>query len=204
MLLQVQELSVSYPQFHLHPLSFQLDRGEILSVIGESGSGKTSLVQAISCLLPPEGKAGGQVLLHGVDFLKMKESQRRKLRMKSLSVAFQNSVEWLNPKLTLGQHLHEVLVQAYPPDQCTQKAHALMELVGLLPDHLSLRPHQLSGGMVQKFLLANAVALDPELVLRPLAGVEPLSFGMYYKTLKGNPVLRRFVELMRLQHGEKA
>ena len=45
---------------------------------------------------------------------------------------------------------------------------------------------------------------DPELVLRPLAGVEPLSFGMYYKTLKGNPVLRRFVELMRLQHGEKA
>ena len=55
MLLQVQELSVSYPQFHLHPLSFQLDRGEILSVIGESGSGKTSLVQAISCLLPSEG-----------------------------------------------------------------------------------------------------------------------------------------------------
>ena len=185
MLLQVQELSVSYPQFHLHPLSFQLDRGEILSVIGESGSGKTSLVQAISCLLPPEGKVGGQVLLHGVDFLKMKEPQRRKLRMKSLSVAFQNSVEWLNPKLTLAQHLHEVLAQAYPPDQCTQKAHALMELVGLLPDHLSLRPHQLSGGMVQKFLLANAVALDPELVLLD----EPTASCIY--TQKGNKKIRK-------------
>ena len=177
MLLQVQELSVSYPQFHLHPLSFQLDRGEILSVIGESGSGKTSLVQAISCLLPSEGKVGGQVLLHGVDFLKMKESQRRKLCMKTLSVAFQNSVEWLNPKLTLAQHLHEVLAQAYSPDQCIKKAHALMELVGLSPDDLSLRPHQLSGGMVQKFLLANAVALAPELVLldEPTASLDPES-----------------------------
>ena len=177
MLLQVQELSVSYPQFHLHPLSFQLDRGEILSVIGESGSGKTSLVQAISCLLPPEGKVGGQVLLHGVDFLTMREAQRRKLRMKTLSVAFQNSVQWLNPKLTLAQHLREVLAQAYSPDQCITKAHALMELVGLSPDDLSLRPHQLSGGMVQKFLLANAVALDPELVLldEPTASLDPES-----------------------------
>ncbi|OUP64376.1 phosphonate metabolism protein PhnK [Pseudoflavonifractor sp. An176] len=177
MLLQVQELSVSYPQFHLHPLSFQLDRGEILSVIGESGSGKTSLVQAISCLLPPEGKVGGQVLLHGADFLTMREAQRRKLRMKTLSVAFQNSVEWLNPKLTLAQHLREVLAQAYSPEECIQKAHALMELVGLSPDDLSLRPHQLSGGMVQKFLLANAVALDPELVLldEPTASLDPES-----------------------------
>ena len=107
----------------------------------------------------------------------MKEAQRRKLRMKTLSVAFQNSVQWLNPKLTLAQHLHEVLAQAYSPDQCIKKAHALMELVGLSPDDLSLRPHQLSGGMVQKFLLANAVALDPELVLldEPTASMDPES-----------------------------
>lgn len=177
MLLQVEHLSVSYPQFHLHSLSFHLDQGEILSVIGESGSGKTSLIQAISCLLPKEGQVHGQVLLHGQDILAMKEAQRRKLRMKVLSVAFQNSVEWLNPKLTLGQHLHEVLAQAYPPDQRAKKARVLMELVGLSSDDLSLRPHQLSGGMVQKFLLANAVALDPELVLldEPTASLDPQS-----------------------------
>lgn len=175
MLLQVQDLSVSYPQFHLHPLSFSLDRGEILSVIGESGSGKTSLIQAISCLLPPEGTAHGQVLLHGEDFLSMGEARRRKLRMRVLSVAFQNSGEWLNPKLTLGQHLHEVMAPVYPPHVCAEKARMLTELVGLAPTDLSLRPHQLSGGMVQKFLLANAVALDPELVLldEPTASLDP-------------------------------
>lgn len=177
MLLQVEELSVSYPQFHLHPLSFSLDRGEILSVIGESGSGKTSLIQAIACLLPREGQARGRVLLHGEDVLAMKEAQRRKLRMKVLSVAFQTSVEWLNPKLTLGQHLHEVMARAYSPEQRAQKARALMELVDLDPAALDLRPHQLSGGMVQKFLLANAVALDPELVLldEPTASLDPQS-----------------------------
>ena len=175
MLLQVHNLSVSYPQFHLHPLSFHIAQGEILSVIGESGSGKTSLIQALSGLLPPEGKASGQVLLHGTDFLAMREAQRRKLRMKVLSVVFQNSVEWLNPKLTLGLHLNEVLAQLYPPDICAAKARELMALVGLSPDDLSLRPHQLSGGMVQKFLLANAVSLDPELVLldEPTASLDP-------------------------------
>lgn len=177
MLLQVQNLSVSYPQFHLHPLNFHLDQGEILSIVGESGSGKTSLLQAISGLLPQEGTAQGQVFLHGKDFLAMEASSRRPLRMKVLSMAFQNSVEYLNPKLTLWQHLHEVLAPEYPPLVCTQKAQALMELVGLSSDDLALRPHQLSGGMAQKFLLANAVALDPELVLldEPTASLDPSS-----------------------------
>lgn len=175
MLLQVQDLSVSYPQFHLHPLNFHLDQGEILSVVGESGSGKTSLLQAIAGLVPPEGVVQGRVLLHGKDFLAMEESDRRPLRMKVLSIAFQNSVEYLNPELTLWQHLHEVLAPEYPPQVCVQKAQALMELVGLSPDDLSLHPHQLSGGMVQKFLLANAVALGPELVLldEPTASLDP-------------------------------
>lgn len=175
MLLQVQDLSVTYPHFQLHPLSFHLDQGEILSIVGESGSGKTSLLQAISALLPPEGKAQGQVLLHGKDFLAMAESSRRPLRMKVLSIAFQNSVEYLNPKLTLWQHLQEVLAPKYSPQNCIQKARALMDLVGLSPDDLALRPHQLSGGMVQKFMLANAVALDPELVLldEPTASLDP-------------------------------
>lgn len=175
MLLHVHQLAVSYPQFHLHPLSFHLERGEILSVIGESGSGKTTLIQAISGLLPAQGIARGQVLLHGQDFLSMDEPRRRKLRMKTLSMAFQNSVEYLNPKLTLWQHLREVLAPEYSPEVCTQKAYALMELVGLSPDDLSLHPHQLSGGMVQKFLFANTVALDPELVLldEPTANLDP-------------------------------
>lgn len=164
-LLEVRNLSVSYKDFRLHPLSFTMDRREITAVVGESGSGKTTLLRAIAGLAAEEAETAGQVLLEGVDFLALPERKRRPLRMHTLSVAFQNSAAWLNPAAALREQLREVLSRKYPPGEHPERMAALMEAVGLDPEDLGRYPRELSGGMTQKFLLATAIALDPALVL---------------------------------------
>ena len=113
-LLEVKDLSLSYPEFSLHPLSFSMEAGEILAVVGESGSGKTTLLKGLSCLWEEGVKVSGQVLLEGRELLGMREEQRRQLRMKDFAVAFQNSTAWLNPSMTLRKQLKEVLQRGYP------------------------------------------------------------------------------------------
>ena len=165
MLLEVNNLSVSYPEFTLHPVSFALDAGEMLTIVGESGSGKTTLARAIACLSEPEAQVSGQVYLNGRERRAMDERARRPLRMKEFALSFQNSAEWLNPSLTLAEHLREVLCRAYRGAAMAARMEELMALVGLETADLERYPRELSGGMVQKFLLANALALNPALVL---------------------------------------
>ena len=165
MLLEMNNLSVSYPEFTLHPVSFALDAGEMLTIVGESGSGKTTLARAIACLSEPEAQVSGQVYLNGRELLAMDERARRPLRMKEFALSFQNSAEWLNPSLTLAEHLREVLCRAYRGAAMAARMEELMALVGLETADLERYPRELSGGMVQKFLLANALALNPALVL---------------------------------------
>ena len=112
MLLEVKNLSVSFPEFTLHPVSFTLERGEILALVGESGSGKTTLARAIACLSDPMARVSGEVLLNGRELLGMKERDRKPLRMKEFALSFQTSAEWLNPSLTLAEHLREVMCRA--------------------------------------------------------------------------------------------
>ena len=164
-LLEMNNLSVSYPEFTLHPVSFALDAGEMLTIVGESGSGKTTLARAIACLSEPEAQVSGQVYLNGRELLAMDERARRPLRMKEFALSFQNSAEWLNPSLTLAEHLREVLCRAYRGAAMAARMEELMALVGLETADLERYPRELSGGMVQKFLLANALALNPALVL---------------------------------------
>ncbi len=164
-LLEVKNLSLSYPEFSLHPLSFSLDSGEIMAVVGESGSGKTTLLKGLSCLWEEGVKVSGQVLLEGRELLGMKEQQRRQLRMSSFAVAFQNSAAWLNPSMTLREQLKEVLHRGYPTRELPGRMRELMETVGLSPEDLGRYPRELSGGMAQRFLLATAIALEPKLVL---------------------------------------
>ena len=164
MLLEVNNLSVSYPEFTLHPVSFALDAGEMLTIVGESGSGKTTLARAIACLSEPEAQVSGQVYLNGRELLAMDERARRPLRMKEFALSFQNSAEWLNPSLTLAEHLREVLCRAYRGAAMAARMEELMALVGLETADLERYPRELSGGMVQKFLLANALALNLSLI----------------------------------------
>ena len=86
MLLEVKNLSVSFPEFTLHPVSFTLERGEILALVGESGSGKTTLARAIACLSDPMARVSGEVFLNGRELLGMKERDRKPLRMRELSL----------------------------------------------------------------------------------------------------------------------
>lgn len=164
-LLKIRDLEVRYPGFTLHRLSLALAEGEILTVVGESGSGKTTLVKAAACLLGGEAQVSGRVEFQGKELLSMPEKERKKLRMTGFAVAFQNTAEALNPSMTLRGQLGEVLAKKLPPKEREGRMRALMEEVGLKAGDLALYPRQLSGGMVQKFLLACAVALDPRLIL---------------------------------------
>ena len=164
-LLSVRGLTAAYRDFAFHPMSFDLERGEILSVIGESGSGKTTLARAVARLLEDDAASSGQVLLEGVDLMERTERELKKLRMVKFSIAFQNSIEWLNPTMTLGRQLQEVLDKGMDRRDQPRRLAELMDQVGLEPALLTEYPRSLSGGMAQKFLLACAIALRPPLVI---------------------------------------
>ncbi len=184
-ILKVNKLSVEYPEFTLHPISFTMEKGEILSIIGESGSGKTTIAKAITCILDKETAVTGEVFIDGKELLSMKEIDRKLLRMTEFSIVFQNSLEWLNPSMTLEGQLKEILIKEanYSYDRRSKfevtnrrfglslkkemqdKMVELMEVVGLSKDDLKRYPRELSGGMSQKFMIASAIALRPKLVI---------------------------------------
>lgn len=187
--LNVNHLTVSYPGFTLGPCSFQLEEGGILAVVGESGSGKTTLARAVSCLLEGDFEVSGEVVTAGYCVYNMKEKERRMIRMEAFSIVFQNSGEWLNPSMRLKEQLAETLIKKYPREQHREKMEHLMEMTGLKTEDLDRYPGELSGGMAQKFLLANAMALTPKLVILD----EPTS-SMDAKSRKA------FMELIRMMN----
>ncbi len=186
MLLNVKDLSVDYPGFHMHPLSFQMDEGEILAVIGESGSGKTTLARAITCLLSDNAAVSGTVELDGQELISMPERKRKLLRMHTFSIAFQSSVQYLNPTLTLEQHLQEIFDRKIERRKQRPYMEMLMNEVGLLTDDLGRYPRELSGGMAQKFFLASAVALRPKLAVldEPTSSLDFNSSAEFVKLIR--------------------
>lgn len=172
-ILKVNKLSVEYPEFSLHPISFTMGKGEILSIIGESGSGKTTIAKAITCIMDKEIPVTGEVFIDGKELLSMKELDRKSLRMTEFSIVFQNSLEWLNPSMTLEEQLKEILIKEVQYSygsrsklkEMQKKMIELMEVVGLCKDDLKRYPRELSGGMSQKFMIASAIALKPKIVI---------------------------------------
>ena len=164
-LLQVEGLTVRYPGFTLRAASLSVAAGESVAILGESGSGKTTLARAIAGLIGPAGEVSGRVLLDGRDWTAMPERARKPLRMAELAICFQNSAEWLNPALNLAEQLAEILGKRYPRREHAARAAARMERVGLRAEDLARYPRELSGGMVQRFMLACALALEPKLIL---------------------------------------
>ena len=173
--LAVRDLTVSLPKemdrIHaIEAVSFDLLQGEILCIIGESGSGKSVTASAVMGLLPPVMRVtSGQIIHAGRDLLQMPESQRRGLRGKSLSMIFQDPLSALNPLMTIGAQVDEVLVAHGWRDR-TKRAAKVVDLlteVGL-PDPAFLRhqyPFRLSGGQRQRVMIAIALALDPEVLI---------------------------------------
>lgn len=185
-LLSVDKISVSYGTFSLHPLTFEMEEGEILSVIGESGSGKTTVARSISCTLDEDICVEGKVLLDGHSLLDMKETERKSLRMTLFSIVFQNSNAWLNPSLKLKGHLKEVLIRKYKGNEIKERMRELMLNVGLKEADLERYPMELSGGMVQRFMLANAIALSPKLVIldEPTSALDAESTKQFMALIK--------------------
>ena len=151
-------------------ISFEVEKGTTLGLAGESGCGKSTTAYSIIKLVPPPGKiVEGQILLDGkTDIVKMPEPEvRRKVRWKRISMVFQGAMNALNPVYTIGKQICEVLT--YHADmtkkEAMERARELMKMVGLEPDIVKRYPHELSGGMKQRVVIATALLMRPELVI---------------------------------------
>lgn len=175
-LLEVKDLCTSFFTYAgevkaVDGVSFHLDVGEAIGIVGESGCGKSVTVQSIMRLIPnPPGKIiGGSVDFLGEDLLKKSEKQMESIRGKDISMIFQDPMTSLNPVLTVGLQLTEVLKrhEGLTGKAATSRAVELLELVGISnpESRLNQYPHQFSGGMRQRVMIAIALACNPKLLI---------------------------------------
>ena len=152
-------------------ISYTVEPGETVAVVGESGSGKSVGALSILRLIPdPPGRiTGGQILFAGRDLLQLTEAEMREIRGGDIGMVFQEPMTSLNPVLTIGRQITEALEQHRGVDRATgyQRAVELMKLVGIGEPVRRLKqyPHQLSGGMRQRVMIAIALACDPKLII---------------------------------------
>ena len=155
----------------VNDVSFHLRRGELLGVVGESGSGKSVTMLSLLRLLPapPAEIRGGQAILNGRDLLAMSDDELRAVRGAKVGFVFQDPMTSLNPVFTLGTQIMEPLVKHMKMSRARAEARAveLLDLVGI-PDarrRLSQYPHQFSGGMRQRVMIAMALACNPDVLI---------------------------------------
>jgi oligopeptide transport system ATP-binding protein len=175
-LLEVDGLTVEfrarYGVVHaVNGISYALDHRETLAILGESGSGKTVGAQAIMGLIdsPPGFVTGGAIRYRGQDLLRMPEQQRQRIRGAKIAMIFQDALTALNPVFTVGHQIAEMFRQHQdmPRKDANAKAVELMERVRipLARDRAGEYPHQFSGGMRQRVMIAMALALDPDVII---------------------------------------
>ena len=171
-LLQVKDLSVDYmteqgPVRAVDRVSLEVEKGEFLGIVGESGCGKSTLLFAIARLLSsPAEINSGEIWFGGHDMVSM-EDELRHMRWRDYSVVMQSAMNALNPVMTVAEQLADAVGahQRMPAGQLKARSQELMRLVGIDPEHLHSYPHQLSGGMRQRAMIAMALALTPDLVI---------------------------------------
>jgi len=173
--LQVADLSVAYaadsgPVVAVDHVDFELARGEFLAIVGESGCGKSTLLYAIARLLgaPLAGEiVGGQVLFQGRDLVLLEEKQLRAVRWRDLSVVMQSAMNALNPVLTVAEQMRDACRahSNWSRAEIEVRSREVLRLVSIDPVHLHSYPHQLSGGMRQRAMIAMALLFTPDLVI---------------------------------------
>jgi oligopeptide/dipeptide ABC transporter ATP-binding protein len=172
--LEVKDLSLYYaspggPVRAVDSVSFNLNRtGETLGIIGETGSGKSSLVMALARILPRNVDLyRGEVLFQDTELMALSNEQfRREVRWKKIAVVFQGAMNGFNPVLRVGRQLTErMLVEKIPFQQARREVEDILESVGLPKDIFNRYPHELSGGMKQRAAIAMALSLKPPLLI---------------------------------------
>jgi peptide/nickel transport system ATP-binding protein len=171
--LTVSDLSVAYAADRgtvaaVDQVSFDLYPGEFLGIVGESGCGKSTLLFAIAQLLaPPASITGGSVAFKGVSMVGMTDSQLAAIRWRDLSVVMQSAMNALNPVKSIGAQFKDAM-RAHgvrSPAEIADRSAGVLRMVGIDPVHLKSYPHQLSGGMRQRSMIAMALLFTPDLVI---------------------------------------
>lgn len=169
--LEIKNLYVHYQQENtidaVHNVSFSVEKGESIGIIGESGSGKSTLALSIMGLLNNNVEIKGSIHYKGQNILKLTEKDLQSIRWGKIAIVFQNSLDVLNPVITVGYQLVEAIIRHTTLNKkgAIEKAKTLLSMVGLEDSWFDAYAHQLSGGMRQRVLIAMALSCDPEILI---------------------------------------
>ena len=172
--LEVKNLSAQYTSagrvIHaVNGVSFTLEQGKTLALVGETGAGKTTIAKSILQILPyPQGSiTAGEIMYEGKDLIKLTDKEKQQIRGAKISMIFQDPMTALNPVITVGEQIAEVIRKHKKLDKKTsmQEAADMLEMVGIPGRRIKEYPHQFSGGMKQRVVIAMALACQPDLLL---------------------------------------
>ena len=193
--LEVTDLVMNYRTKHgdvsaVEGVSFSLQPGEALGLVGESGCGKTSVALSLLGLLPDNAVIkGGQIRLEGTDLLPLVESKMRRHRWHDISMVFQGAMNAWNPVYRVGDQIYEALRTHYPGIPVTEgrkRIEQLFDLVGLQPQAMDRYPHEYSGGMRQRAVIAMALSCNPKVIIadEPTTALDVIVQDRILKKLK--------------------
>ena len=171
-LLDLRDLHVVYltrrgPVKAVDGVSLMINPGQVVGLAGESGSGKSTIAHAILRILhPPAVITGGHILYASRDILEMNDIELEKFRWANISIVFQSAMNALNPVMRVRDQITDVMLHhGIPPAESNKRTKELFDLVGIEPQRLDAYPHQLSGGMRQRVVIAIALALKPSVLI---------------------------------------
>ena len=174
-ILSVNDLAIEYRTdletvYAVNGISFSIKRGETLGIVGETGAGKTSTALAILNLLPDRiGKiAGGEIQFNGENVFTMSRAELHAMRGKHISMIFQDPMTSLNPVLTVGEQIAEGISfhdKHVSKKELEERVDQMLEMVGIPHERKNEYPHQFSGGMKQRVVIAMALVCEPELLI---------------------------------------
>jgi peptide/nickel transport system ATP-binding protein len=173
-LLEVRDLKMYYKTLRgyvkaVDSVSFDIERGKALGIAGESGCGKTSIASTVLRLLPSNGEIlGGSVNLDGVNITKLGDEEfRTSIRWKKISMVFQGAMNALNPVHRVGDQIVEAILahENVPREEAAERARELLNMVGINPKRYKEFPHEFSGGMKQRVVIAMALACNPDIII---------------------------------------